>query len=160
MAGDCEALPEILDGLALAAGIGNQLGAPILLLLLAEAQQAAGRLSEARGTVATALAVAAETGQPLFDSDLHRLDGDLVLATGGDPHDAAGSYHRALSIARDQGARSLELRAATRLARLWRDQDRRHEARDTLAPVCGWFREGLDTADLIDAKALLAELGG
>ncbi len=160
MAGDCEALPEILDGLALAAGIGNQLGAPILLLLLAEAQQAAGQLSEARGTVATALAVAAETGQPLFDSDLHRLDGDLVLAAGGAPDAAAGSYHRALSIARDQGARSLELRAATRLARLWRDQDRRNEARDTLAPVCGWFREGFDTADLIDAKALLAELGG
>ena len=121
--------------MALAAETGNQSGAPGLLALLAEAQRAAGQLAEAQGTVATALAVAAQTGQPLFDADLHRLDGDLLLATGGPADEAAARYHRALAIAREQGARSFELRAATSLARLWRDQGKRAEARDLLAPV-------------------------
>jgi predicted ATPase len=123
-----------------------------------EAQQAAGQLTEAQGTVATGFAVAAQTGQPLFDADLHRLDGDLLLATGGPADEAAARYHRALAIAREQGARSFELRAATSLARLWRDQGKRVEARDLLTPVYGWFTEGFDTRDLIDAKALLDEL--
>jgi len=127
-------------------------------MLLAEAQQAAGQLAEARSTVATALAVAEQTGQLFFDADLHRLDGDLLIAMGGADDDAAARYHRALAIAREQGARSFELRAATSLARLWRDQGKRAEARDILAPVYAWFTEGFDTQDLIDAKALLAEL--
>ena len=131
-----------------------------LFAVLAEAQQAAGQLAEAQGTVATALAVAAQTGQFFFDADLHRLDGDLLLATGGTADEAAARYHRALAIAREQGARSLELRAATSLARLWRDQGKRAEARDLLAPVYGWFTEGFDTRDLIEAKALLEDLGG
>ena len=135
VAGDFGALPEILDGMALAAETGNQAGAPALFALLAEAQRAAGQLAEAQGTVATALAVAAQTGQPFFDADLHRLDGDLLLATGGTADEAAARYHRALAIAREQGARSFELRAATSLARLWRDQGKRAEARDLLAPV-------------------------
>ena len=89
---------------------------------------------------------------------LHRLDGDLLLATGGPADEAAARYHRALAIAREQEARSFELRAATSLARLWRDQGKRAEARDLLAPLYAWFTEGFDTRDLIEAKALLAEL--
>ena len=156
--GDVGALPEILEGLALVGETGSQAGAPSIFAVLAEAQRAAGQLAEAQGTVATALAVAAQTGQPLFDADLHRLDGDLLLATGGTADEAAARYHRALAIAREQGARSFELRAATSLARLWRDQGKRAEARDLLAPVYGWFTEGFDTRDLQDAKALLEEL--
>jgi len=167
-AGDPAALPEILDAMALAAETGNQAGAPGIFALVAEAQRAAGQLAEAQGTVATGLAVAAQTGQFVFDADLHRLDGDLVLTTGGPADEAAARYHRALAIAREQGARSFELRAATSLARLWRDQGKRGtpseasakagEARDLLAPIYGWFTEGFDTQDLIDAKALLDEL--
>jgi len=159
-AGDLTALPEIMDGLALAAETGNLSNAPALFALLAEAQQATGQLTEAQGTVATALIVAAQTGQPFFDADLHRLDGDLLLATGGSADEAAARYHRALAIAREQGARSFELRAATSLARLWRDHGKRAEARDLLASVYEWFTEGFDTRDLQDAKALLKELGG
>jgi class 3 adenylate cyclase/tetratricopeptide (TPR) repeat protein len=160
LAGDLAALPDIMDGLALAVETGNQAGAPGIFALLAEAQRAAGQLAEAQGTVATGLAVAAQTGQPFFDADLHRLDGELLVATGGPADEVAARYHRALAIAREQGARSFELRAATSLARLWRDQGKRAEARDLLAPVYAWFTEGFDTLDLIDAKELLDQLGG
>jgi class 3 adenylate cyclase/tetratricopeptide (TPR) repeat protein len=158
LAGDSAALPEIVDGLTLAAESGSQAGTPGLFALLAEAQRVAGQLADAQATVATALAVAAQTGQPFFDADLHRLDGDLLLATGGPADEAAANYHRALAIAREQGSRSFELRAATSLARLWRDQGKRAAARDLLAPIYGWFTEGFDTRDLIEAKALLDEL--
>ena len=69
-------------------------------------------------------------------------------------------FERALSVARAQQAKSWELRAAMSMARLWRDQGKRSDARDLLAPIYGWFTEGFDTLDLKDAKALLDELGG
>jgi predicted ATPase len=75
-----------------------------------------------------------------------------------DPTKVEDSFRTALAIAREQGARGYELRAATSLARLWREQGRRTEARDLLAPVYGWFTEGFDTADLKEAKALLDTL--
>jgi predicted ATPase len=81
------------------------------------------------------------------------------MARGGAEGEAATALHEALDTARGCEARSLELRAATSLARLWRDQGRRAQARELLAPVYGWFTEGFDTADLKDAKALLDELG-
>jgi len=74
-------------------------------------------------------------------------------------HSAAeDSYRRALAVARQQSAKFWELRAALDLARLWRDQGRRTEARDLLAPIYGWFTEGFDTLDLKEAKALLEQL--
>ena len=106
-----------------------------------------------------ALAVSAQLAQPFWDADLHRLDGDLILATGGVPEEASACYQQALDVARAQDAKSLELRAATSLARLWRGQGRRDEARAMLAEIYGWFTEGFDTADLKDAKALLDQLG-
>ena len=72
--------------------------------------------------------------------------------------EAAAAFDLAIKTAREQSARSLELRAATSLARLWRDQGKRDEARDLLAPVYGWFTEGFDTRDLKEAKALLDEV--
>jgi predicted ATPase len=72
--------------------------------------------------------------------------------------EAAARYHRALAIAREQGGRAFELRAATSLARLWRDQGKRTEAHALLAPIYAWFTEGFDTGDLQEAKALLDEL--
>jgi len=81
-----------------------------------------------------------------------------LLNAIGDQVAAERSYHRALGVARQQSARTLELRAATSLARLWRDQDKRTQVYDLLAPVYGWFTEGFDTPDLKEAKALLDEL--
>ena len=75
-----------------------------------------------------------------------------------DPAKAEDSFRTALAIAREQGTRGYELRAATSLARLWREQGRRADAHELLAPICGWFTEGFDTPDLKEAKALLAEL--
>lgn len=157
-AGDAAALPEILPALAIVGETGAKAAVPAMLKIPAEAQRAAGRLAEAKSTIANALSVAAETGQPYFDADLHRLDGDVLRASGGFAEEAASRYHRALAIAREQGARSFELRAATSLARLWREQEDRVAARDLLVPVYATFTEGFTTRDLVDAKALLDDV--
>jgi len=104
-----------------------------------------------------ALAAAAAIGERWWEAELHRLKGLRLLARGG-AEDARAAFHDALRIAREQQAKSLELRAATSLARLWGEQGRRAEARELLAPVHGWFTEGFDTADLKAAARLLSEL--
>jgi predicted ATPase len=88
-----------------------------------------------------------------YEPELDRLEGELVLASN-EPG-AEASFRKAIAIARAQQAKAFELRAALSLARLWRRQGRRDAARDLLAPVYAWFTEGFDTADLMDAKALL-----
>jgi predicted ATPase len=96
------------------------------------------------------------TGERWFSAELNRHKGQLLLRQGNS--EAAGElYCKALSIAREQEAKLWELRAVASLARLWRDQGKRAEARDVLAPVYGWFTEGFDTPDLIEARALLRE---
>jgi predicted ATPase len=96
------------------------------------------------------------TGDPGWEPEVHRLIGDLLLRRDPSAPDRAEvSYRRAIERARAQEAKSWELRAATSLARLWRDQGKPAEAHELLAPVYGWFTEGFDTADLKDAKALL-----
>jgi predicted ATPase len=172
-AGEPGAVADVLAGLALGAETGNQAGAPSLFALLGEAYVAVGQLVEARGAVETGLGVAAQTGQPYWDADLHRLQGEILRKTVDSQQPVLspveGSrveseqtaeewFHRALDIARSQQAKSFELRAATSLARLWQRQGKRDAARDLLAPVYEWFTEGFDTRDLVEAKALLAEL--
>jgi predicted ATPase len=97
------------------------------------------------------------TDERHHEAEVYRLRGDLMNATG-DQEAAEDSYRHALETARRQSAKFLELRAATSLARLWRDQGKPIEARDLLAPVYGWFTEGLDTPVLQEAKNLLDEL--
>ena len=90
---------------------------------------------------------------------MHRVKGELGLTnTPNTSGEAEACFNQALDVARNQKAKSLELRAGTSLARLWQAQDRPGEARDLLAPIYGWFTEGFDTVDLKDAKALLDEL--
>ncbi len=93
------------------------------------------------------------------EADLHRIAGEIALISPErDAAKAEAYFERALGVARGQQAKSWELRAAMSMARLWRDQGKRNEARDLLAPVYGWFTEGFDTLDLKEAKALLDEL--
>jgi hypothetical protein len=97
------------------------------------------------------------TEERLWKPKLHRVRGEVLDATS-DRAAAEQAYHQSIAIATQQSSRLEELRASTNLARLWRDQGKRAEARDLLAPVYGWFTEGFDTLDLKQAKALLEEL--
>ena len=95
----------------------------------------------------------------MSEADVHRTAGEIaLLSPDRDSTEANLCFQRALDIARAQQARSRELRAATSLARLWRDQGNRQDAHGLLAPVYGWFTEGFDTLDLKEAKTLLDEL--
>jgi predicted ATPase len=95
----------------------------------------------------------------VWEPELYRLKGELLLQQSSDNQaEAETCFHHALDIARNQQAKSWELRAATSLARLWQQQGKREEARQVLAAVYDWFTEGFDTADLQDAKSLLDEL--
>lgn len=97
------------------------------------------------------------TGEKVWEVELHRVKG-LVLLAQGQNEEGQASLEQAIAIARQQQAKSLELRSAMSLARLWGERGRRAEAVDLLAPVYGWFTEGFDTADLKQAKALLDDL--
>ena len=100
-----------------------------------------------------------EIGRPRNEAEIRRTDGEIALmAAEPDAREAEDHFNGALSVARKQQARSLELRAAISLARLWRDQGKVKQARELLAPDYGWFTEGFDTLDLKQAKALLDEL--
>jgi predicted ATPase len=116
-----------------------------------------GRTSEGLTLLSEALELVERTDERWYEAELYRLGGDMFLASA-DLHHAELWFSRALRTAQTQGARLWELRAATSMARLWRDQGRRTEARDLLAPIYRWFTEGFDTRDLKEANALLAEL--
>ena len=149
---------EIRQGMEAWEGLGTLLMRPFLLSVLADAQVRAGRADEALHAVDDALAFIAAKGEVLWEPELHRLRGDAWLLRRTGRSEAEACYTRAIEVARGQGARLVELRAATSLARLWADQGKRPQARDLLAPVYGWFTEGFDAFDLKEAGALLHEL--
>ncbi len=117
-----------------------------------------GKPDEALSLVEEARTVSENGDEHWYEGEIWRIRGDAFDATGSN-RIAETNYLRAIEVAHGQGSKSLELRAATRLARLWHSQGKTTEARDLLAPVYGWFTEGFDTADLKEAKALLDELG-
>ena len=127
------------------------------MALLARACEIAGDIEEPLTLLDDALQIVTRTGERWLAAELNRRKGERLLRRGCSEA-AEKLYRQALRIAEVQEARLWELRAAVSLARLRRDQGRRAEARDLLAPVYGWFTEGLDTADLKEAKALLDEL--
>ena len=144
----------------LAAGLRDQgyiMWRPWALTLLADACQMAGQWRAALAHLAEARGLAEEKKVRYFQAETLRLTGDVLLATG-DPAAAEADYHEAMAIAQHQHAKLWELCAAMSLARLWRDQGKRAEARDLLAPVYGWFTAGFATPVLQEAKALLEEL--
>jgi class 3 adenylate cyclase/predicted ATPase len=129
------------------------------LCLLAESRGRVGDHTEGLAIFEAASEMMGVTNERLLESELHRLKGELVLGQSREQWaEAEHCFDRALGVARRQEAKLLELRTATSLARLWADRGERRKARDLLAPVYDWFTEGFDTADLKDAKALLAEL--
>jgi adenylate cyclase len=154
-----DGIAEIHQGIATFRTTGARTWLPFFLGLQAETYTRARRLDDGLASVAEALAVADKTEQRCWQVQLNRIKGELLLAVSSDNHaEAEHCFFQALDIARRQEAKSLELRAATSLARLWRDQGKRKEARDLLTPIYDWFTEGFDTADLKEAKALLDEL--
>ena len=130
---------------------------PAALTSLAEAHAKLGQLLEGQNCLAEAGQLIEATDERSSEVELHRLRGDLMNARG-DQAAAEQNYHRALAVAKRQSTKTFELRAATSLARLWRDQGKCTEAHELLAPVYGSFTEGFDTPVLRDAKALLDRL--
>jgi tetratricopeptide (TPR) repeat protein len=130
---------------------------PQALIWLAETYGVLGQPLAGLNCLTEAAQIIEATDERYSEAELHRSRGALLFATG-DRAAAEQSYYRAHAVAKRQSAKLFELRAATSLARLWRDQGKRKEARDLLAPVYGWFTEGFDTRDLKEAKGLLEEL--
>jgi tetratricopeptide (TPR) repeat protein len=152
-----EGIPLLTAGLADLGRLGFMAFGTSHLALLGDACRTAGQAQAALQHLAEARRLADQTEERWYQAETLRLTGDVLLAMG-DPTGAEASYHDALALAQQQSARLWELRAATSLARLWRDQGKRSEARDLLAPVYNWFTEGFATPVLQEAKALLEEL--
>jgi predicted ATPase len=156
-----QGVAQIREGLAMASVTGAEVWHTYNLAQLAEACGKAGRIDEGVEVSAEALEVVGEKGERWWEAEILRLRGELLLKRiPAGLAEAQTSFERSIEIARKQGAKSLELRATTSVARLLAEQGRRDEARTMLAEIYGWFIEGFDTADLKDAKALLDELGG
>ena len=154
-----EGIAQIQEGLAGVRASGIELGRPPYHTTLADACREADRLDDGLSAVTEALAVADEHEERAYEPEIHRVRGELLLRQ--DPSNAAEAqscFQRAISVARNQNAKSWELRATMSLARSLAKQGRRDEARATLAEIYNWFTEGFDTADLKDVKALLEEL--
>jgi len=155
-------MAKLREGSEAALAAGSEQWRPYYLTLCAEAAGAAGQPEDGWRLLAEAQQVMARTDERFYEAELYRLTGVLHLAHSPAAHaaqaEAEAHMRQALDIVRQQQAKSLELRAAMSLSRLWQRQGKRDEARELLAPIYGWFTEGFDTADLQEAKALLEEL--
>jgi predicted ATPase len=154
-------IAHIRQGLHAFEATGAGIYKTYFLALLAEALGREGQIEEGLGVVTEALAVMHDTGEALHGAELHRLQGELLLRQ--EPaqvacREAEACFRQALGVARRQHARSLELRAAMSLTRLYQEQDRQAEVRPMLAGCYEWFTEGRDTADLLEARALLEQV--
>src|SRR5262249_35802780 len=154
-----EGLAQVRQGLAAWRATGAALNLPYLYTLLAEAAASLGHPEEGLQGLAEAHTLVEQHDERYWEAEICRLRGVLLLRQPGTPQaEAEACFQQALDVARRQQAKSLELRAAISLARLWQQQGKRAEARDLLGPIYGWFTEGFDTADLQEAKALLEQL--
>jgi predicted ATPase len=154
-----EGIPQIVQGIATQQALGEMLSQPYFAALLAEAYLQMGQPDAGLPIVAEALTAICTHGHRYYAAELYRLQGELLRCQAPPllgPAEAC--FQQALTIARRQQARSLELRAAISLVRLWQHQGQRAAAYDLLAPVHAWFTEGFDTPDLQEARALLDAL--
>jgi class 3 adenylate cyclase len=134
---------------------GAKMMVPYYMAGLADALRCCGRSEDARAAIDEAQERAESTGQGTYLAEIYRIKGETVAGAGGDPEPW---FRKAIEDAKSRAAKGWELRAATSLARLWQGQGKAAQAHELLSPVHGWFTEGFDTPDLIDAKALLEEL--
>ena len=154
-------IAQMRQSVATKQAAGHEEAQPFALAQLAEVYLDLGQVEEGLRLLAEALAVARHTGERWWEAELYRLQGGFLLARSVENNAEAGTcFRQALEVARCQGAKSLELRAAMSLSRLWQQQGKREEAYHLLAEVYGWFTEGFDTADLQETKALLKALTG
>src|SRR6266446_2225559 len=154
-----EGMVQVRQGVAAYRATGAALNVPYFCTLLAEVSAHLGHTEDGLQALAEAHTLVEQQEERWWEAEIYRLRGVLLLRQPGTPQAEAETWlQRALDVARRQEAKSLELRAATSLARLWQQQDKRAEARDLLGPIYGWFTEGFDTADLQDARALLEAL--
>jgi predicted ATPase len=154
-----EAVQMMTSGITGFRSTGATVWDPFYLSYLARAHAELGQFDDAWRCVGEAMTAAETTKERWFEAEIQRIAGEIALKSPvPDAAKAETYFERALAVARQQQAKSWELRAAMSMARLWRDQGKRHEARDLLAPVYGWFTEGFDTLDLKEAKTLLDEL--
>jgi class 3 adenylate cyclase/predicted ATPase len=153
------AIQTIDAGLSAFWSTGATVFDPFFLSWLTRAYVEVGQLDAARKCIRKAIAEAETSGEKCFYAEINRIAGEVArLSPERETAEAEAYFERALSVARQQQAKSWELRTAMSLARLWRDQGKPQQARELLAPVYGWFTEGFDTLDLKEAKALLEEL--
>jgi predicted ATPase len=152
-------MAQVRQGITALRAIGQALAVPFLCTLLADVADHLGRTADDLQALAEAHILVEQHEERFWEAEVCRLRGVLLLRQPGTPPaEAEACFQRALDIARRQEAKSLELRAAMSLSRLWQQHDKRDEAYKVLAPIYGWFTEGFDTADLQDAKALLETL--
>jgi TOMM system kinase/cyclase fusion protein len=154
-----EGLIQVRQGIAAWQATGAVLHIPYFYTMLAEVCDRLGHAEDGLQALAEAHALVEQHEERYWEAEVRRRRGVLLLQQPGTPPAEAEAWlQRALDVARRQEAKSLELRAAMSLSRLWQQQGKRQEAYDLLAPIYHWFTEGFDTADLQDARALLAEL--
>jgi predicted ATPase len=154
-----DAIRLISSGLSAYRATGATLFATTTLSFLTSAYARLVHLDDAWRCIGEALALADKTEERWCEAEAHRIAGEIALKSPEpDAAKAEAYFERALAIARKQQAKSWELRAAMSMARLWRDQGKRNEARELLAPIYGWFTEGFDTRDLKETKKFLDEL--
>jgi predicted ATPase len=140
-----EAVQTIKSGIAEFRSTGSTVFAPWHLSNLAKAYVALGQIEEAWHCVGDAMSLIEKTGERWCEADVHRLAGKVAILSSAHQTEAEALLDRAISVSRQQQAKSWELRAAMSLARLWRDQGKVQQARELLGPVYGWFTEGFDT---------------
>jgi predicted ATPase len=154
-----EGMAQIRQGIASARATGAAVFVPYLCTLLADVDAHLGHTADGLQALAEAHTLVEQQEERYWEAEVARLRGVLLLRQTGTPQAETEAWlRRALDVARRQEAKSLELRAAMSLARLWQRQGKRTEAHDLLSPVYGWFTEGFDTTDLQEARALLEEL--
>jgi predicted ATPase len=154
-----DAVQIITLAMAALRSTGTTMWMPLWLSYLTRAYAELGRFDDAKRCISEAITAVETTNERWCEAEVNRIAGEIaLLSLEPDVAKAEMHFERALAVARDQQAKSWELRAATSMARLWRDQGKRRQARDLLTPVYGWFTEGFDTLDLKEAKALLDEL--